>query len=70
MQEASLISVCFVAFTSVFGLLVFLAGVMQLITRLFPVRVTQVDSAVVAAIATAVAAAIPGARVTRIEEER
>ncbi len=70
MQEANLITVCFVAFTSVFGLLFFLAGVMQLITWLFPVRAAQVDSAVVAAIAAAVVGVSPGARVTRIEEER
>ncbi len=71
MQEANLISVCFVAFISVFGLLFFLAGFMQLITWLFPVRVVEVvDSAVAAAIATVVAGVIPGARVTRIEEER
>ena len=70
MQETNLISVCLVAFISVFGLLCFLAGVMQLITRLFPVRVSQVDSAVAAAIATVVTGVIPGARVTRIEEER
>ena len=70
MREANLISVCLVAFTSVFGLLILLAGVMQLITRLFPVRVAKVDSAVVAAIATVVVGIVPGARVTRIEEER
>ncbi|MEN8163932.1 MAG: hypothetical protein ABFS37_07375 [Acidobacteriota bacterium] len=69
MQEANLISVCLVAFTSVFGLLIFLAVVMQMITRLFPVRIAQMDSAVVAAIATVVAGIVPGARVTRIEEE-
>ena len=71
MQEANLISVCLVAFISVFGLLFFFAGVMQLITWLFPVRVVEVvDSAVAAAIATMVAGVIPGARVTRIEEKR
>jgi len=70
LREANLISVCLVAFTSVFGLLILLAGVMQLITRLFPVRVAKVDSAVVAAIATVVVGIVPVARVTRIEEER
>jgi hypothetical protein len=56
--------------TAVFSLLGLLAAIMWLITTLFPVRETRTDSAVVAAISTAVAAVWPGAMVTKIEEER
>ncbi len=70
MQDVSLIGICVVAFASVFGLLVFLAGVMMTITRVFPVRVSQIDAAVFAAISATVSTLVPGARVTRIEEKK
>ena len=43
---------------------------MKLITVVFPDRLTSMDPVLVAAISTAVASIYPGARVTRIEEER
>ena len=69
MEPVNLLVVCSVAFVAVFVLLSFLAVVMQLITVLFPVRQTVLDSAVVAAISMTVAGFMPGARVTHIEEE-
>ena len=66
-------SACLVAFVVVFGLLAFLALAMSAITALFPAReapVQQGDAALIAAITAAVTAAIPGSRVTRVEEER
>jgi hypothetical protein len=54
---------------AVFVLLGLLAVIMRLITVVFPVREGRIDSAVVAAITTAVASIYPGATVTRIEEE-
>lgn len=70
MDVTGLLSACLVAMTAVFSLLGLLAAIMWLITTLFPVRETRTDSAVVAAISTAVAAVWPGAMVTKIEEER
>ena len=67
--EPSIIIACAAAFAAVFGLLTFLAVVMQLITLVFPEDEPSIDSPVVAAISSAVASVIPGARVVRIEEE-
>ena len=69
MPDADLLWVCTIAFVSVFTLLAGLAVVMHLITVAFPERRTAVDPTVTAAISTTVATLIPGARVTRIEEE-
>ena len=66
----SLLSVCSIALAAVFVLLAFLAVVMQLITVVFPERAATVDAALVSAISSVVASVYPGARVTRIEEER
>jgi hypothetical protein len=43
---------------------------MEAIIHLFPETESAVDPVIVAAITNAVAAVAPGARVTRIEEER
>jgi len=64
-----LLNACVVAFVAVFVLLTFLAGVMHAITLLFPERKSALDPTLVAAITGTVAAMVPGARVTRIEEE-
>ena len=69
LEDPSLLAVCGLAFIVVFALLAFLALAMQAITSLFPAREDALDPVVVAAITTAVAAAIPGSRVVRIEEE-
>jgi hypothetical protein len=70
LEAPSLITICSIAFVSVFTLLACLALVFRATTELFPVRQRGLDAAVVAAISSAVAAALPGARVTKIEEER
>jgi len=70
LDQHSLIAVCSIAFVSVFVLLGFLALAMHAITLAFPERRRGADQAVVSAIATSVAMLYPGARVTRIEEER
>ncbi len=69
LDVTGLFSACLVAITAVFSLLGVLALIMRLITALFPVREARTDSAVVAAISTAVASVWPGAKVTRIEEK-
>jgi hypothetical protein len=66
----NLIAICTIAFIAVFVILSFLAGVMRLITTVFPVRSGGSDAPLVAAISSAVANVFPGARVTRIEEQR
>jgi hypothetical protein len=63
------------AFGVVFLLLALLAGIMHLLTRIFPVRPADGDASVpdpalLAAIAGAAAAAHPGMAVTHIEESR
>jgi hypothetical protein len=70
MDAADLPAAGITAFTSVFVLLAVLAGVIRLVTLLFPERAERpVDPALAAALAAAVAASRPGARVTRIAEE-
>jgi len=64
-----LVSACLIALGAVFCLLGVLASIMWLITALFPVRKTKIDTAIVAAISTAVTTVWPGAQVTRVEEE-
>lgn len=86
MYETSLLETCGIAFAVVFGVLSILAIVIHLITLAFPAEdkpatstdpaslpeSTQPDPdlAVVVAISTAVSALIPGAKVSRVEEER
>lgn len=82
MGESALLEVCGIAFAIVFSLLGIMALVMYLITVTFPdvekaeepklltAPEPQVDVAVVAAIATAVATMMPGARVTSVQEDR
>ena len=54
---------------AVFLLLSLLAGLMQLITLIFPERKSSVEPTLVAAISSSVAVLYPGARVTKIEEK-
>ena len=65
-----MIEACALAFAVVFVLLLILALAMRLITTAFPEPVAGTDAAVIAAISTTVASLVPGARVTKIEEER
>jgi hypothetical protein len=69
LEAPSLLAACGIAFTAVFLVLGVLALIIQLITVAFPAREERTDPALVAAIASSVAALAPGARVTSIEEE-
>ena len=62
-------SACLIALAAVFTLLGALALTIELITTLFPERRQAIDPVLAAAISTTVAQVIPGARVTRIEED-
>jgi hypothetical protein len=66
----SLWAACTTAFAVVFLVLGLLAAVIQLIGLVLPARASGTDPAVVAAIAAAVAAQQPGARVVHIVEEK
>ena len=65
----NLLTACSIAFLAVFLLLSLLAGLMQLITLIFPERKPSVEPSLVAAISSSVAFLYPGARVTKIEEK-
>jgi energy-converting hydrogenase Eha subunit F len=70
MNGPSLLVVCFAALTAVVVLLGLLAGVIRLLSVLFPAPAPDDEAALIAAIHTAAAFAHPDTRVTRIEEIR
>lgn len=69
MTDPNLLVICAAAFIAVIVLLSFLAGVIRVLTALFPV-VDDADAALVAAISSAAARAYPGTRITNIKEIR
>jgi hypothetical protein len=69
MTEPNLLMISAAAFTAVLVLLSALAGLIQLLTTLFPAD-EEMDAGIVAAITAAAAQAYPGRQITRIEEER
>jgi len=71
MEETALWIICLNAFIAVMALLGLLAGALRALTLLFPEKAdTSPDPVWAAAITHAVAAQWPGARVTRIEEQK
>lgn len=69
MENSSLLITCTISFVFVFVILVLMALVMRLILFLFPVR-ESIDSGTVAAITSAYQNKFPGAKVTKIQEEK
>lgn len=69
MTEPSLLIICAAAFVAVILLLSFLAGIIRVLTTLFPVP-EDTDAVLIAAITSAHAGAYPGTRITKIEEHR
>jgi len=67
--QIELVTMCLTAFSAVFFLLAVLAGVMHLITLVFPEKAKKVDATYVAAISASINSVIPGAKITRIEEK-
>jgi hypothetical protein len=67
-EGPSLSAACYTAFAVVFLVLSLLALVIHIISLVFPARAVRTDPAVVAAIAAAVAAQLPGAQVVHIRE--
>lgn len=70
MTEPNLFVICAAAFVAVLSLLSLLAGLIRLLTALFPPPEAQDDSALIAAIVAATTRAHPGTRVTNIQELR
>jgi hypothetical protein len=70
MEGPSLTAACISALGVVFVVLTFLALVIHVIVLVLPGRAARTDPAVVAAIAAAVAAQQPGARVVHIVEAK
>ncbi len=66
-----LLVICASAITAVFILLAFLAVLMRALMAVFPARVDKgIDPATIAAVTAAAAAAMPGTRITKVEEVR
>ena len=63
-----MLTCCFLSFLAVFILLGILAVLIRFMTAIFPSDAKTDEAAVLAAIHTAVADRLPGARVIRIEE--
>ncbi len=71
MDSPDLLVICASALTAVFVLLAFLAAVMRILMAVFPARVGKgIDPATIAAVTAAAATAMPGTKVTKIEEVR
>ena len=69
MADPNLVTICFIAFAAVLGLLSLLAWVIHLISLVFPNQKTkEIDPAVVAAIQNVVATTFNGSKVVKIEE--
>jgi hypothetical protein len=67
MTETSLLVICIAAFIAVILLLSLLAGIIRVLTAIFPV-VEGTDAALIAAISAAAARAYPGTKITNIQE--
>ena len=70
MNPPDLLVICLSAFVAVFLLLGFLAVVMRGLIAAFPQEVGGIDPATLAAVTAAAAYAIPGTKVTKVEEIR
>lgn len=69
MTEPSLLTLCLVAFLAVLLILSVLAGIIRLLTMIFPAA-DELDAATVAALSAAVADRYPTMRLTKIEAGR
>jgi len=70
-MESNLVTICITSFIGVFIVLVFLAVTMEVITRVFPEKITSAgadDAAVFAGITSTYARLYPGTRISNIEE--
>jgi hypothetical protein len=70
MGSPDILLVCVTAFIAVFILLTILALVMRALIAVFPERISDSDPAMLAAVAAVVSAAYPGAKISKIQEQR
>jgi len=68
MESINLLVICALAFGAVFILLVVLAAVMRLILSIFPERVQESDTALIAAVTSLASALYHGTLITKVEE--
>ncbi len=68
MASIELVYVCISALIGVFTVLGVLAGVMKIITSVFPQAASTTDAAMIAAVTSVVTMMYPQTRVTNIEE--
>lgn len=70
MASIGLIIVCLSAFIAVFFILSFLALIMRTIIILFPLKDSEEDSAIIAALSSVVKTVYPGTKITKIEVQK
>ena len=70
MPTQDLLTISTIAFGAVLVLLTLLAGIIRLITMVFPARETGTDAALVAAVTSVYSALYPGSTLTNMEEVR
>jgi hypothetical protein len=68
MEQTNLFMICLSAFMAVFVLLALLSALMRMIITIFPQKISDTDSAVLAAVVTTVSSIYPGTKVTKIGE--
>jgi hypothetical protein len=70
MGTTELYMICGIAFLAVFVILTFLAFLMRIIMLIFPEKVAEIDSALIAAVAATVQTVFPGTKITKLEERK
>lgn len=70
MGSYELLYVCLAALLWVFTILLFLAAIMGIITKIFPKKDIGPDPAIVAAISASLHSIFPGSKITQIEEKK
>lgn len=70
METNELYVICGIAFLVVFIILAFLAFLMRIIMLIFPEKVAEIDSALIAAVAATVQTVFPGTKITKLEERK
>jgi hypothetical protein len=70
METTELYMICGIAFLVVFIILTLLAFIMRIIMLIFPDKVAETDSAIIAAVAATVQTIFPGTKITKLEEKK
>ncbi|NOR13811.1 MAG: hypothetical protein GQ545_11215 [Candidatus Aminicenantes bacterium] len=70
METTELYMICGIAFLVVFVILTLLAFLMRIIMLIFPEKVAEIDSALIAAVAATVQTVFPGTKITKLEERK